>query len=455
MKPAILQKLILLPALALATAGAYGQATITTIAGGGPYVAGTLGNGGPATSAFFNWPTGVAVDASGNVYITDRYNSEVRVVDGSGTVSAFAGNGTFGLLGIGGPATAAEIREPDAAYADPITGIVYFTDWFNDMAFSVDPATGTLQARCGTGEQGGDGDGGCATLARMEIPGGIATDGAGNIYIADYGNNRVRFVNTTTNVVNTFAGTGTFGYTGDGGPAAAATFQNPNGIFADKMNNIYISDAGNNVVRKVTPAGIISTVAGNGTFGYTGDGGPASAANLSGPAGLYVDNGTLYIADVYNNVIRAVNLSTGIITTVAGNGTMGFAGDGGPAIAANLYNPTGVCVDHTGALYIADAGNARIRKVAASSGSTTSVVAPAATLFAVSPNPSAGTFTLQADGDITGATADVFNVLGARVYSAAITGATTTITLDQPAGVYTLCIHTSGGTRTQKLVINK
>jgi len=158
---------------------------------------------------------------------------------------------------------------------------------------------------------------------------------------------------------------------------------------------------------------------------------------------------------MYNNVVRMVNLSTGMITTIAGNGTAGYSGDGGPAIAASLYSPNAVWVDHTGALYIADAGNGRIRKVAASSGSTTSIAAASVASVTVTPNPSAGTFTLQGGGDMTGATAEVFNMLGARVYSTTINGTSAATTLDQPAGIYTLCIHGAGGLLTQKLVVSK
>ena len=209
---------------------------------------------------------------------------------------------------------------------------------------------------------GSGGDGGPASTAALGTPVGVATDHLGNYYIADNGGNVVRKVNAA-GIISTLAGNGTPGYLGDGGPATAAEISDIACIASDAAGNVYIADWGNNVVRKVTTAGIISTVAGNNTAGYTGDGAAATAAQLSGPFGLALDaSGNLYIADQVNNVIRMVN-SSGIISTFAGTGTSGFGGDGGPATAAKLAQPFGLAW-YAGTLYIADANNSRIRQVA-------------------------------------------------------------------------------------------
>ena len=452
MKSHTLTKLLFIPALALMSTGVYAQAVITTIGGTG--TVGYSGDGGLATLANMADPQGVAVDHAGNVYIADRSNSVIRMISATtGNISTYAGNGVWGLAGMGGPATAASLRNPDAVFA-AANGDLYLTDWWNDMAMSVDHTTGNIEARCGTGEQGGDGDSGSATLARMEIPGGIFTDGAGNIYIADYGNNRVRKV-ASTGIVYNFAGGAGYGYAGDGGPATAAMFASPNGIFGDKDNNIYVSDAGNNVIRKISAAGIISTVVGNGAAGYTGDGGLATSAQLSAPGALYIDNNKImFIADKGNNVIRRVDLNTGTISTVAGNGTAGFSGDGGPAIAAELNGPSGIWQDYLGALYIADMGNARVRKVAPAS-DPTSITNTTAGVVSIFPDPSAGTFTLNTADSWNGATVEVFNVVGAKVYSNTITATQTNISLDQPSGMYVVSLHAATGNYTQKITISK
>ena len=216
----------------------------------------------------------------------------------------------------------------------------------------------------GTGSVGYSGNGGPATSALLFDPQTLCTDNAGNVYIPDHGNHVVRVVNTL-GIISIFAGTGISGNSGDGGPASAAQLMFPYGLCKDNAGNIYISDQGVNVIRKVTPAGIISTIAGTGSFGFSGDGGPALLAHFSGAGGMAIDNsGNLYVADFGNQRIRKIN-SSGIITTVAGSSSV-FLGDGGPATQASLSSPTGVCVDNLGNFYIADMGNSRIRKVDAS-----------------------------------------------------------------------------------------
>jgi sugar lactone lactonase YvrE len=222
--------------------------------------------------------------------------------------------------------------------------------------------SGTITTFAGNGTQGFSGDGGPATSAGLSYPGGVAVDAAGNLYIADTSNHRVRKV-STSGTITTVAGNGTFGFSGDDGPATNATLSYPTEVAVDAVGNLYIADTGNLRVRKVSASGTITTVAGNGIYGFSGDGGPATNASLVIPRGVAVDAvGNLYIADYGNSRVRKVS-SWGTITTVAGNGSPGFSGDGGPATSAALGYPRGVAVDAAGNLYIADTDNNRVRKV--------------------------------------------------------------------------------------------
>jgi uncharacterized protein YjdB/RPA family protein len=346
----------------------YGQ-IITTFAGNGTL--GYSGDGGAATAAELYAPWGVAVDGSGNVYIADQLNNRIRKVDPSGFISTFAGNGTLGYSGDGGAATAAELRTPTGVAVDG-SGNVYIADNGNSRIRKVDP-TGVISTFAGNGTYGYSGDGGAATAAHLYGPFVVAFDGAGNVYIADCYNSRIRKVDPS-GVISTFAGNGTLGYSGDGGAATDAQLVYPFGVAVDGSGNVYIADANNSRIRKVDPTGVISTFAGNGTYGYSGDGGAATAAELSSPVGVSVDGGgNVYIADYYNNLIRKVDLS-GVISTIAGNGTLGYSGDGGAATAAELNYPTGVAVDGGGNVYIADQYNYRIRKVSGGSPSGGTII---------------------------------------------------------------------------------
>ena len=209
------------------------------------------------------------------------------------------------------------------------------------------------------------GDGGTATSVELFSPLGVTVDASGNIYIADSGNNRIRKVTASTGIITTVAGNGTGGYSGDSGVATRAELNSPSGVAVDASGNIYIVDSGNNRIRKVTAStGVITTMAGNGTGGYSGDNGVATSAELNSPYGVAVDaSGNIYIADTNNLVIRTVTASTGIITTVAGNGTAGSSGDGGAATSAELSYPTAVVVDSPGNVYIADYNNNKVRTV--------------------------------------------------------------------------------------------
>ncbi|HTB30793.1 MAG TPA: hypothetical protein VK808_02135, partial [Bacteroidia bacterium] len=271
-------------------------------------------------------------------------------------ISTIAGNGWAGYTGDGGPATAAEINTPPDISSDN-SGNIWIADVYNNCIRYVNVAR-TITTVAGNGVRGYSGDGGPATAAELAEPWGVAQNGSGTLYIADYSNNRIREVNSS-GIISTVAGNGVYGYTGDGGPATAAEVGEPIAVAFDPFGNYYIVD---NTIRKVT-GNIISTVAGANVFGYSGDGGPATAAELNDPTGIAADaSGNYYIADYHNNRIRKVNIS-GIISTIAGNGVAGYSGDGGPATAAELNLPWSVTLDASGNIYIADMYNACIREV--------------------------------------------------------------------------------------------
>ena len=335
-----------------------GIGVITTVAGTGE--PGFGGDGGPATEANLWFPRGVAVDGSGNLYIADRSNHRVRRVGPGGVITTVAGTGEEGYSGDGGPATESSLRFPRGVAVDG-SGNLYIADSVNHRVRRVDPG-GVITTVAGTGRYGYSGDGGPATGARLNSPDGVVVDGSGNLYIADSVNHRVRRVDPE-GVITTVAGTGDWGYSGDGGPATEARLFSPRGVAVDGSGNLYIADDFNSGVRKVDPAGVITTVAGTGQGGYSGDGGPATGAQLSHPLGVAVDgSGNLYIADAWNNRVRKVD-PEGVITTVAGTGQEVYSGDGGPATEASLWSPRGVAVDGAGNLYIADLENHRVRRV--------------------------------------------------------------------------------------------
>ncbi len=281
-----------------------------------------------------------------------------------------AGNGFWGFSGDGGPAPMATLNNPTNAAIDA-AGNVYIVDSGNQLVRKVDAATGTISTVAGTGVGGYIGDGGAATKAELYYPFGIAVDSSGNLYITDAGNYVVRRVDVASGIITTVAGTGTSGTGGDGGPATQALLTYPLGVAVDTAGNLYIGDQARvRMVNKST--GVITTVAGSGSFAFSGDGGPATSAGMGEAEGLAFDtSGNLYIADISNQAIRKVTTATGIITTVAGLGgsnNMGFSGDGGPATSAKLNFPSGVAVDAAGNIYIADSSNYLLREVTAADG---------------------------------------------------------------------------------------
>jgi trimeric autotransporter adhesin len=260
------------------------------------------------------------------------------------------------------------VQQPALNFNYPLQCNLYIADAGNNVIRKVN-TSGSITTIAGNNTEGYSGDNGLATSASLYAPSSVAVDSAGNLYIADSGNNRVREVAATTGIITTIAGTGTPGYSGDNGAAVSATLNKPSAVVEGSTGTLYVLDTGNNVVRLLNTTGTITTIAGNGTAGYSGDNGPATSATLHSPYGLNIDNsGNLYIADSGNNVVRIVS-TTSIISTIAGNGTAGYSGDNGAAISATLDNPQGVTIDSQGNIYISDQGNNRVREVNTPTGS--------------------------------------------------------------------------------------
>jgi trimeric autotransporter adhesin len=327
-------------------------------------------DGVPATeTGVVSWR--VEFDSSGHIYVGDLAGSRLRRIDAvTGIISTVAGNGTHGYSGDGGPATAAAMTAAVGIALDSSDN-VYFADQTNHRVRRVDAVTGIITTFAGNGTKGYNGDGILATSASLNTPGGLAFDSANNLFIAD-GNHRIRRVDAGTGIITTVAGNGTAAFAGDGGPATSASLFAPSDVAFDGAENLYITDAINARVRRVTAAtGIITTIAGNGQRGTAGDGGPATSAQLDHPRGVSVDSaGAVYIGDNFALKVRKVG-TDGIIRRVAGDGTCctsaiaayGFAGDGGPADEAAMRSPHGVAVGADGTTYIADTNNNRVRKV--------------------------------------------------------------------------------------------
>jgi hypothetical protein len=359
-----MKKLILILAFCSINLLSFGQ-YIYTVAGGTNTV---RADGVQATSTIVDGPSGVAADAAGNFYIVEADGVYlVRKVDPSGIISTFAGTfGTPGSSGDGGSATSAEIY-PWGVAADA-SGNVYIADYGNHKIRKVN-SSGIISTFAGNGTAGYSGDGGSATSAKLNSPMGVTVDASGNVYIADGGNNVIRKINTS-GIISTIAGNGTAGFAGDGGSATSAKLYSPRSVAIDASGNIYIADYQNYVIRKVNTSGVISTFAGNHIAGETGDGGAATSAKVYLTTGVAVDaSGNVYISEgdaiIGNpggNRIRKVNTS-GTISTFAGTGSSGFSGDGGAATSAKINWPQNIAITNNGNLLIADYNNDRVREI--------------------------------------------------------------------------------------------
>ena len=348
------------------------------------------------------WPS-----ISGNLYIADTVNHAVRKVATSGVITTLAGNGTPGSGGDSGPAASATLNSPQGIAVDA-SGNVYVADTVNAKVRKI--SNGTITTVAGNGTPGYAGDGGAAASAQLNTPVGLAIDKAGNLYIADLGNNVVRKV-TAGGTISTFAGT-TQGYSGNGGPAQAAQLSGPQGVAVDSQGNVFIADTLNAAVREVTTNGVIATIAGTGYPGFSGDGGSAAKAQLGSPTGIAVDSaGTLYVADSGGRIRKI--FPGGVIVTIAGNNVRGYTGDGGPATSASLAGAQGVAVDANGNVFVADTGNNAIRELQYSASSAsiaavtnsatnlTGAIAPGEVVVLYGSNIGAGkltTYTINSNG---------------------------------------------------------
>jgi len=335
---------------------------INTIAGTG--TAGYSGDGAAAASAQLNSPYGIALDGAGNVYVADRLNHRIRKITAvDGKIATIAGNGVQGYSGDGGPATAAQLFVPHAVAVDAGGNNIYIADWQNHRLRKITTADGKIATIAGNGGANYSGDNGPAAAAQLEYPTALSLDATGNLFVSDYNNFRVRKIAAADASITSVAGNGTPGWSGDGGAATSAQLGTYLHIAVDATGNLYIADNENHRIRKVATDGTISTFAGNGTQGFSGDGGAATSAQLNSPGGIAFDGaGNLYIAEQLGQRVRKV-ATDGTISTFAGNGVSDFSGDGGPAAAARLSFPMGVAADSAGNVYIADTSNSRIRKV--------------------------------------------------------------------------------------------
>jgi DNA-binding beta-propeller fold protein YncE len=339
------------------------MAIITTAVGTGEK--GFAGDGGPAADALLNGPFDVCFDRAGNLYFSDTFNNRVRRVDAHRRIiTTVAGSGEKGYAGDEGPATEAALNEPYGVVVDRI-GNLYIADRLNRRVRRVDARTGIITTLAGIGEAAYSGDGGPATRAGLAEPNGLVFGpGETKLYITDVADNRVRVLDMANHTIATFAGTGAAEHSGDGGPATAAGTFGARAVKIGPDGTVYILERQGSSLRAVDPAtGIITTIAGTTARGYAGDGGPALAAVFDAPKEMAIDrDGSILIVDTENHAIRRFNRGTGIVTNLAG-GRQGPGGDGGLAEDAGLDRPHGAVVGPDGAIYIGDTNNHRIRKV--------------------------------------------------------------------------------------------
>ena len=423
---------------------------IETIAG--VDTAGFSGDNGPAAAAKLHYPFRLSIDNAGNIYFADATNNRIRKIDAITTIiTTIAGSSdTSGFFGDNGLALNSKLASPEGIILDSI-GNIYIADAANNRIRKITKSTGIIKTIAGNGVAGNTGDNGLAVDAELYAPNGLGLDAQGNIYIAEFYSNVIRKVNAVTGIITTIVGNGTPGYTGDSGLAINAEINGPAQVLLDKNDNLYFSDMLNMVVRKVSLfSGIITTIAGNGTTGLSGDGQPATLAQLNQPNGVFVtNNGDIFIADYGNGVIRKINGADGIISTIAGNGAWGYWGDGGPATDAEMVC-SDVSVDNMGSIIIVDYGNNCIRKVYNPTGIKQVSNVDDYKLF---PNPTTGKFTIQTAANKQ-FSIEVCNVVGEKIYRSVSNGATTEIDIsNQPAGVYFVYLRSGDECAVRKVVV--
>ena len=442
-----MKKCLILLLLVIILTPAYSQ-IITTIAGNGS--AGFSGDGLSALTAEINGPGGIAVDKNGNIYIADLLNNRIRKVTTSGIITTIAGDGSTGIGGDGGPATIAQLDYPTGVAVDKY-GNIYVAE-LNDHRVRKIDTSGIISTYAGNGTGGYSGDGGMATNAQLALPIAIIVDSSGNLYIAQDAYSVIRKVDIL-GIITTIAGVGVSAWGSDGIPATASAIDEPNGVAVDDFGNIYISDNKTYRIRKVNNAGIISTVAGNGSSGFSGDNSPATAAQIYGSAGIAVDQiGNMYFCDGGNESIRKVNTS-GVISTVAGGGTMGL-GDGGPAKNCELYSPISIAIDKFGNLYIGDYDHERIRFI--TSTVFINIINDIICDLEIFPNPSNGVFQINLhapmDESINITIIDVFENKLYEINS--LTNTYVNIKLNIPNGTYFIKVKTMNGNWVKSVSVN-
>ena len=430
------------------------QLLISTFAGGGT----TLGDGGPATAAKLLSPSGICTDRYGNVYVSDQNDCRVRKIDTAGIITTVAGRGFSGsdsshYTGDGGVADSARLWYPEGVAVDTF-GNLYIADQNNNAIRMV--AGGNIYTIAGNGTFGDSGEGGPATAASLWHPADVTVDRYGNVFFVDQDNKKLKRIDTL-GIITTIAGTGVAGYNGDSIAADTAQLNFPQGIGTDTAGNLYIADFYNGRVRKIDMStGLIYTLVGSGTCvsPSTGDGGPATAAGMCDAAAVGSDQfGNIYVTDFYNFKIRKVDPS-GIITTIAGNDTSGFSGDCGPATAAELSYAQGVNADPAGNVYIADFSNSRVRKVSPHAVCPPADVQPIAAIpetANVFPNPAFGNVAVTRKGRFN---VVIANLVGENVWSAGGFEDRTEIDIGSyPSGIYVMTITGDGRTDVRKLVV--
>jgi sugar lactone lactonase YvrE len=348
-------------------------------------------------------PSAIVFDATGNLYLAETANHLIRKVDTTGHITTIAGTGAQGFSGDNGPAISATLDSPQGLALDSANNL-YLADTHNHRIRKLNLTTGTITTIAGTGTPGFSGDNSPATSTQFNLPTALALDANQNLYVADTANHRVRRIDAATNIITTIAGTGTQGFSGDNTTAASANIDSPTGIVLDTANNLYLADTHNHRIRRIdATTGIITTIAGTGTPGFSGDTASATSATLALPHGLTVDaNGNLYLADTANHRIRRIDTTTGIITTIAGDGTQTFAGDGSPAITASLDTPRATAVSPNTFVTLADTGNQRIRQLTADPAPATTIQ----TIAGLGP-ATTGTLALTAPSVITYGTGEI------------------------------------------------
>jgi serine/threonine-protein kinase len=433
-----IKKYLLLISLQVLLLNVLQAQVVTTFAGSG--TSGSVDATG--TFASFNVPTGVAVDASRNVYIADAGNNKIRKITPEGIVTTFAGSGTRGSIDATG--ILASFNSPYGVAVDT-SGNIYVADRDNNKIRKITPE-GVVTTLAGSGDIGSD-DANIGTLARFDNPSFVAVDVSGNVYVADTWNNKIRKI-TSTGVVTTLAGSGTAGSVDATG--TLASFHNPYGVVVDTSGNVYVADQSNNKIRKITPTGVVTTFAGSGTYGSVNATG--TLASFNQPEGLAIDaSGNIYVADAVNNKIRKIT-PAGVVTTLAGSGAIGSVDANGTL--ASFEFPTDMAVDASGNVYISDEANNKIRKISATGETVETAIEDQSTTIELSvfPNPTSGDLRITAPENLQ---LIIYNAQGIKVMEQNLLEGSNTISLENyKPGLY-IIQSTNGTSKSQQYSLVK